>query len=101
MHKISFSQLQRAITTGGELLTRSEAHEVEMALTIAAGTALEEWCLVMYKWRSPILLDILKCMAVSILENRERRNIESAPDFFNRVMDPATRIQTLKCRGSP
>ena len=50
MHKISFSQLQRVITTDGELQTRSEAHEAETALTIAEETTLEEWCLVIYRW---------------------------------------------------
>ena len=35
MHRIPFSQLQRAIAAGGELQTRSEAHEAEMVLTIA------------------------------------------------------------------
>ena len=48
MHKITFSQLQSAITTSGELQTHSEAHEAEMAHKIAEETALEEWCLVMY-----------------------------------------------------
>ena len=27
-------------------------------------------------------------MAVAILEDCEQRNIESAPDFFKRIMDP-------------
>ena len=101
MHKISFSQLQRAITTSEELQTHSEAHEVEMALKIAEETALEEWCLVMYRYESPIRLDMLKCMAAAVLEDRERRNIESASDFFNRIMDPATRTQTLNAEGAP
>ena len=82
MHKIPFSQLQRAIVAGGKLRTRSEAHEAEMVLTIAEEAALEEWCLVMYRWGSPVRLDILRCMAAAILEDRERRNIESASDFF-------------------
>ena len=50
MHSISYSQLQRTIAAGGELHTRSEAHEAEMVLTIAEEAALEEWCLVMYRW---------------------------------------------------
>ena len=58
-----------------------------MVLTIAEETALEEWFLVMYRWGSPIRLDMLKCMAAAILEDRERRNIKSAPDFFNQLMD--------------
>ena len=87
MHKISFSQLQRAIATGRQLQTRSEAHEAEMVLTIAEEAALEEWCLVMYRWGSPIRVDMLKCMAAAILEDRERRNIKSAPGFFNQLMD--------------
>ena len=86
MHKILFSQLQRAITTGGQLQTHTETLEAEMVLTIAEA-ALEEWCLVMYRWGSPIRLDMLKCIAAAILEDRERRNIKSAPDFFNRLMD--------------
>ena len=53
-----------------------------MVLTIAEEAALEEWCLVMYIWGSPIRLDMLKCMAAAILEDCERRNIESAPDFL-------------------
>ena len=43
MHRIPFSQLQRAIAAGGELQTRSEAHEAEMVLTSAEEAALEEW----------------------------------------------------------
>ena len=35
MHKILFSQLQRAITTGGQLQTHTETLEAEMVLTIA------------------------------------------------------------------
>ena len=91
MHTIPFSQLQRAIAAGGELQTRSEAHEAEMRFTIAEEAALEEWCLAMYRWGSPVRLDILRCMAAAILEDRERRNIESAPDFFKRIMDPDLR----------
>ena len=66
-----------------------------MVLTIAEEAALEKWCLVMYRWEYPIRLDMLKCMAAAILDDHERRNIESAPDFFTRIMDPATRTQTL------
>lgn len=58
MHNIPFSQLQRAIAAGGELQTLSEAHEAEMVLTIAKEAALE-WWLVMYRWGSPVWLDIL------------------------------------------
>ena len=102
MHKITFSQLQRAITTSGELQTHSEAHEAEMALKIAEETALEEWpCDVLYRCGSPIRLDMLKCMAAAVLEDLERRNIESASDFFNRIMDLATRTQTLIAEGAP
>ena len=64
MHKILFSQLQRAITTGGQLQTRTKALEAEMVLTIAEEAALEEWRLVMYRWGSPIRLDMLKCMEI-------------------------------------
>ena len=62
-----------------------------MRLTIAEEAALEEWCLAMYRWGSPVRLDILRCMVAAILEDRERRNIESAPDFFQRIMDPDLR----------
>ena len=48
MHKIPFSQLQRAIVAGEKLQTRSEAHEAEMMLTNAKEAILEERCLVMY-----------------------------------------------------
>ena len=41
-----------------------------------------------YRWGSPVRLDILRCMAAAILEDRERRNIESASDFFKRIMEP-------------
>ena len=90
MHKIPFPQLQRAIAAGGELQTRSEAHEADArgAYITIAEAASEEWCLLTYRWGSPIRLDILRCMAAAILEDRERRNLESAPDFFNRIMDP-------------
>ena len=54
-----------------------------MVLTIAEEAALEEWFLVMYRWGSSIRLGMLKCMAVAILEDREWRNIKSAPGFFN------------------
>ena len=91
MHSISYSQLQRTIAAGGELQTRSEAPEAEMVLTIAEEAALEEWCLVMYRWGSPVRLNIFRSMAVAILKDREWRNIESAPDFFKRIMDPVLR----------
>ena len=42
MHRVPFSLLQCTIAAGGELKTRSEAHEVEMALTISEEAALEE-----------------------------------------------------------
>ena len=58
-----------------------------MVLTIAEETALEEWFLVMYRWGSPIRLGMLKCMAAAILEDREWRNIKSAPGFFHQLMD--------------
>ena len=53
-----------------------------MVLRIAEGAALEEWFLVMYRWGFPVQIDILRCMATAILEDRERQNIESTPDFF-------------------
>ena len=41
---------------------------------------------------SLIRLDILKCMVAVMLEDRKRRNIESAPDFSKRIMDLLQRI---------
>ena len=82
MHKIPFSQLQRAIDAGGELQTRSEAHEAEMVLKIAEETAFGIWCLAMYRLGSLVRLDVLRRTAVAILEDREQLNIESAPDFL-------------------
>ena len=55
MHKISFSQLQRAIAAGEELQTRSEAHEADMVLTIAEEAALEEWCVIMHSTYGDLL----------------------------------------------
>ena len=80
-------QLQRAIAAGGKLQTCSEVHEARMVLTIAEEAALEEWCLVIYRWGSPVRLDILRCIAATMLEDRERRNIESAPNFLKRILD--------------
>ena len=57
-------------------------------LTIAEEAALEEWCLVMYRWGYPVWLDFLRCMAAAVLEDRKQRNLESAPDFFKRIMKP-------------
>ena len=71
MHKIPPSQLQRAIAAGGEQSTHSEAHEVEMVLTIAEEAALEGWCSMMYRWGSPVRLDTLRYMVPAILEDRE------------------------------
>ena len=42
MHRVPFSLLQCTIAAGGELKTRSEAHEAEMVLTIEKA-ALEKW----------------------------------------------------------
>ena len=53
-----------------------------MVLRVAEEAVLDEWCLVMYRWGFPVRIDILRCMATAILEDRERRNIESTPDFF-------------------
>ena len=90
MHKIPFSQ--RAIAADRELQTHFEAHETEMVLTVAEEVALEEWYLVMYS--TDVRLDILRCITLeaAILEDRERRNTESAPYFFNRIMDPDLRV---------
>ena len=102
MHSISYAQLRRAIAAGGELQSRSEAHEAEMVLTIAEEAALEEWCLVMHRWGSPVRLDVFRSMAVAILEDCERRNIESAPDFFKQIMDPDLRslCTSLDAKGN-
>ena len=85
MHKIPFPQLQRATEADEELPTHSEAREAEMELTIAA---LEEWCLLMYERGSPVRVDTLRCMVVVVFGDCERRNIESAPESFNQIMDP-------------
>ena len=45
MHKIPFSQLQRAIVAGGELQTRTEAREADIVLPIAEEAALENGAL--------------------------------------------------------
>ena len=42
----------------------------------------------MYRLGSLVRLDILRRTAVAILEDREHLNIESAPDFFNRILEP-------------
>ena len=80
MHRVPFSSLHRTIAAGGEPKTRSEAHEAEKVLTIAEEAALEEWCLVMYRRGSPVRLDIFRSIAAAILEDRERRNIETLPN---------------------
>ena len=57
------------------------------------------WCtLGIYGDLQYIRLDIHRCLAVAILEHR-KRNIERAPDFFNRIMDPTTRTQNLDAQG--
>ena len=43
MHRVLFSLLQCTIAAGGELKTRSDAPEAEMALTISEEAALEEF----------------------------------------------------------
>ena len=45
----------------------------------------------MYRWGFPVRIDILRCRATAILEDRERRSIGSTPDFFSRIMDPDLR----------
>ena len=85
MNSISYSQLRRTIAAGGELQTRSKAHEAEMVLTIAEEAALEEWCPVMYRCGSPVRLDIFRRMAVAILGGRERRNIEAHQIFLSEL----------------
>ena len=64
----------------------------KMVLTISGEADLEEWRPVMYRWGSPVRLNILRYMATAILEDREWRNIESAPDFLKRIMDLLQRI---------
>ena len=64
--------------------SRSQAHEVEMTLTIAEKSALEECCLHMHHWGYAIRIDILRRMAAAIVEDRERRGVEDASDVFGR-----------------
>ena len=85
MHEIAYSLLQRTITASGETKTQSEAHENDMTLTIGEEEALEEWCLHMHRWGYPTRLDLLRSMACAIVEDRERRNLECAGDFFLRT----------------
>jgi len=96
MHDIAFSLLQRAIAASGEIKTRSEAHENDMTLTIAEEEALEEWYLHMHHWGYPTRLDLLR----SIVEDRERRNVECASDFFYRMLDPLTAVIRRKSARS-
>lgn len=88
MHQVPFSALQRAVAAGGEIKTRSEAHAGDMIFTIAEEAALEEWCLHMSFWGYPVRIDMLRGMAAAVLEDRERRNIEDASDFFQRIQTP-------------
>jgi hypothetical protein len=92
MHEIAFSLLQRAIAASEEFKSRSEAHENDMTLTITEEEALEEWCLHMHRWGYPTRLDLLRSMACAIVEDRERRNLECASDFFHRMLDPLTEV---------
>lgn len=88
MHGVAYSLLQRAITSGGKIKTRSQAHEKEMVLTVEEEKVLEEWCLQnMHGWGYQIRLDLLRNMACAIVEERERRNSESASDFRLRMLD--------------
>ena len=95
MHEIAYSLLQRAITASGETTgkTQSEAHKNNMTLTIGEEEALEEWCLHMHRWGYPTRLDLLRSMACAIVEDRERRNLECAGDFFLRMLDPMTAVE--------
>ena len=85
MHQITFSALQRAIATGGEIKTHSEDHAGNMIFTIAEEAALEEWCLHRSFWGYQVRIDILQGMAAAVLEDREQLNIEDASDFFQRI----------------
>ena len=93
MHEIAYSLLQRAITAGGETKTRSEAHENDITLAIGEEEALEEWCLHMHRWGYPTRLNLLRIMACAIVEDRERRNLECAGDFFLRMLDPMAAVE--------
>jgi len=88
MHQIPSLALQRAIAVGGEIKTRSEAHASDMIFTIPEEAALEEWCLHMSFWGYPVRIDILRGMAAAVFEDRERRNMEDASDFFPRIQSP-------------
>jgi hypothetical protein len=95
MREIASSLPQRAIAASGEIKTRSEAHENDMTLTlliIAEEEALEEWNLHMHRWGYPTRFDLLRSMACAIVEDRERRNIECASDFFHRMLDLLTAV---------
>jgi len=100
MHEIAYSLLQRAIQAGGETKTRSQAHENDMVLTIAEEEALEEWCLHMHRWGYPTRLELLRSMACAIVEDRQRRNLECASDFFLRTLDPTTAVERRDRSGN-
>jgi len=100
MHEVAYSVLQRAIAVNGEIKTRSEAHENDMTLTIAEGEALGEWCLHMNRWGYPTRLGLLRSMACAIVEDRQRRNLKCAADFFIRMLDPMTAVQRRDRSGN-
>jgi malonyl CoA-acyl carrier protein transacylase len=46
----------------------------------------------MHRWGYPTRLDLLRSMACAIVEDRKRRNLECASDFFDRMLDPLTEV---------
>ena len=100
MHEIAYSLLRNAIAAGGETKTRSEAHENDITLTIGEEETLKEWCLDMDQWGHPTRLELLRSMACAIVEDRERRNLECAGDFFLRMLDPMTVVERRDRSGN-
>jgi hypothetical protein len=88
MLEVAYSLLQRAIQAGGETKTRSQAYDNDMALTIA-----EEEAQLLKTESTYVLLGISNTdwhtaeygRVCAIVEDRQRRNLECASDFFLRT----------------
>ena len=93
MHEIAYSLLPGAIAADGDTKAQSEAHKNNMTLTIPDRGALEKWYLHMHWWGNPTRLGLLRSMACAIGEDRERRNLECAGDFFIRMLNPMTAVE--------